>query len=1552
MRKNQFRSILLAALVVTAIGGLNSCKDYDDDIAELRNEIRNQSTDLNSLVADKVHNLEIEANNLQAQLSSLETAYKNADAALQTSINNAVADAKNAAAGEAASKAEAAEKAANSYADVKAAEAQRAAVAAATTLVTDAQNALKGSIDAANATLAEQGKTITGLLQADKELQQGITTATARANEAYTLASQALDAAKAAQAAAEKAQGTADEAKLQAAQNATNLATIAENLKNAQETLNSQINVFGQQVTSAAAQAAENKAKIEGQATQLADMKAANQKAQDAIDALGNKVNDQVEALKGLISNNQKQIEVLQNGLDAVKGDVASLQTAVAGLIAADNDIQTKIDNLFGEASARIATLTNGQADNNAAIKSLQDALTALQNGDIKSLQDAVKGLEGQIASAQGAATEEIGKATAAVNELKGQLATLQGVVDALTANAVSQTDIDNAVNALATTVGANYADLKGQIDALKGGIPTAAAIAAAAKAAADEAVNKAVGELLTKIENGEFNQDLSGINTAISTLQEEYGKIDDKIASEVTAKINELKPAILSELEGTIKEGDEALQSDIDVLAEILAQYFGIDLNDKEAEVKLFAAADEGNSKAATLAEKLKEQMNKMNNVSVQNKVLSSVTLIPRLYIGGIEAIEFKTLIYNPRRVYMVNGRIGQRQENNANINIENIPGEAQRRVDNKNTTALYRLSPNSVDDNSYLIDQVSVVSNVANTRAAVGPEANSLVSVNKAEVGVGKDGTKIMTVYLKKNDATTRLANGLNADQIRTIALKVPKNPNYAEAEDYTDVYSEYSRIVETEFTPYIAALPYTAHATYDWQPHYSDYTDIYASLIDANDRVTKEVYYKEKEENQLNLFTLVTGDYSTGGNHIQITKDELKQFGLAFRFSIPKDAYNDVTHRTDQQQFAKLRGASNHIIYPVLPDDPAYGHDNEAVVGKEPIVCVTLEDTVNNKLVDQRYFKIKWINKKLADIHLDDKENLDMKLSCTSQTVSMTWKEVINNVYGKIKDENGNIVGMSQSRFEQNYPIANMTWDVLSDEKYVRDVKAEYGSADGKNLAGADDGLAPIFENTTNAEGDAILIRWKLGIDEIGTLPNDGRTFKIKVNFKSGDSSAFPDLWFYWTVKYTLPANTSTVGKNTINWCKDDPNILWVLPVQYNTSTAGAKVKYDFNLLSGFTRPTTGNEWVVRNMMGACPAWDFQFATKPNQNVLNSLGEPLSKYDVQYHYDNPDLNYQPLRPYTWAGDNMTSNFDKNNGPYTWSIANGATTQQTTEKAYVFYNQAGQQVLNIDWGGSHPADSWVENAGAATASLKADNTKVYPILNPLKDEMEKDGVTPQYSHTKQIKMNIWGELNPWNYYEVGNSPFYLAFVEPIRVDANFTDYFVDGIAGGSKISCAEGLTMTDFAGYVVRETAFTQAEIDAAKKVGTRESSKQWAAELYTYYGITNIQWDTNNVKYGLKVANNDLVADETVSVDNVQNKGMTSAAVSGTTSGGVEPSVTYDPGTNELIFKNLGGQNVGFDYNAFIPVKVTYELGTITRYVKIVIHPRGYSVKKRSF
>ncbi len=937
--------------------------------------------------------------------------------------------------------------------------------------------------------------------------------------------------------------------------------------------------------------------------------------------------------------------------------------------------------------------------------------------------------------------------------------------------------------------------------------------------------------------------------------------------------------------------------------------------------------------------------------------QMLTSVTLIPQLYIGGIEAIEFKTLVYYPRNEYTGAQDI---YENNVAVNVKNVAGAAQKRIDNKMTKAYYRLSPNTVDEESFDINNLSFVSNVAevryeyDTRATVGPEAKSLVSVSKAEYkknDVDK-GHNVLTVYLKKNDSQTRLDKDLNYDQIRTVALRVPRTAKYGE-ENMKDVFSEYSRITEIEFTPRIAALPFDKkHYNFGWKQHYSDFNAIYNTLIDADDRVTKEVYYKD----ELDLLTLVTGDYEDGYNsmyHQEITKEQLKEYGLAFRFYIPSKAYNDVTHKTDQQQFAKLsngNGGTTNIITSKLPNGVV---DNEAAVGKEPIVCVQLKDTVNNLLVDQRYLKIKWVSKKLAAVQLDPYSK-DFTLSCDDQTYALTWTDVINNIYGKIKDEDGNVVGMSQSRFEQNYPIANMTWDAVNDDLYKDDVKKYAGGKTSEIALGTKaDGLSPISSNTTNENGDAIIVAWTISTDEIGTLGSNGRSFKVKINFKSSDPERYPDLYFYWTANYKLPAYKAYVAKNTINWATDDQTIMWIYPVQYGTSTASAKVKYEYNLMASFTRPAEGkNLWVVRDLLGNCPAWDMQFSTTDQQDKLNALGKPLSQYDVAYHRAH-NTWAQPLKPYSWL-DSQISPIGKPTYSYDEVQGVGTTTDQATESAYLFYNENGAQVLNIEWGGSHPSDSWAGEKGTtaatpATATLKAVNNVVYPLLNQLDDDNEADKITPKKTHTKLVKMNAWAKLNQWNYYEVNNSPFYLAFVEPLRVNASLDDYFVDNIAGGSRIGVAEGLTMTDFAGYYVRKVAYSAKEIADAPKVGTKESSKKWAAELYKYYGIKSITWMTSEVRYGLKLdAGQNLIADNSINVSNAVN-GKTASWVENTTTGGVNPSVTYDSATDELVFLNLGGQHVGFDYNVFVPVDVTYELGTIRRYVKIVVHPAGYGSRR---
>ena len=1491
MRKNQFRSILLAALVVTAIGGLNSCKDYDDDIAELRNELRTNSTDLSSLVADKVHNLEIEANNLQAQLSSLETAYKNADAALQTSINNAVADAKSAAAGEAASKAEAAEKAANSYADVKAAEAQRAAIAAATTLVTDAQNALKGSIDAANATIAEQGKTITGLLQADKELQQGITTATARANEAYTLASQALDAAKAAQAAAEKAQGTADEAKLLAAQNATTLTTIADNLKSAQETLTNQINVFGSQVSAVQAQAAENKAKIEGQATQLADMKAANQKAQDAIDALGNKVNDQVEALKGLITANQDQITLLQNGLDAVKGDVTNLQTAVAGLIAADNGIQTKIDELFGEASARIATLSDGVNTNGASIKSLQDALTALQNGDIKSLQDAVKGLEGQIKDAQGAATEEIGKATDAVNKLKGQLGTLQGVVDALTASAVSQTDIDNAVNALATTVGTNYDDLKGQIEALKGGIPTAAAMAAAADAAAKAAADAAVAAMVKEY-------DLSGINASIAELKTNYSSIDNTIAEKVNVAKAELEAtlkAYVEQLVGNAGTGtgeaaaDGSLQAQIDELATVLYEYlFGAEA---EAGAKL-KAGEEAAEKASAIS-KLKDAIAKATGATTSETTLSSITLIPDLYINGIEALQFKALTYQPRAFdKTVENQGANYKRSLVNAQDKDKKDLPEKNVDNGGTTAYYRLSPMTVKENDIVKDGIKFYSKTAKTETRglaedAGLKVNTPIKPASVQIENG-----ILAVKMQKTVTGSLRFKG-EGNPATLVSLMVPR------ADGSADIYSEFSLIDENNFKVHIAAENLgekkggDGKVITDWKTyheddatiygHYAGYKAVYGTNVDDATYIKKQIAYNETYD----LLKLVAG--CDDNTHARYSAAELKSFGLTFEFSIPTDAYTkNAANGTDQQQFAKIDGS---VISSKLPNNVT---NNRAAIDKAPIVRVVLKNGAD--IVDEAYFKIQWVAEPIPTTPDLDAVTLDAvtksgTLSCNPVTVGLTWKDFINNVYGATFERNGETVkpDLSYDEFKTIYPAGDITTKLVTP------------------------GLTTTLVVNTTAPGeDAQVATWTLNPDEFGKiLPARSKTVEAQIIFKSSKPKEYPDLILPWKYTVNLPAAPAVNGYNTNYWFATGEK-LYVLPVQYNTLDASGtvwntEVKYDYNVMQAFVTSTkteagTYKDWILKNVPSDCGTWDLQFKWAQSAGKAYHAGYGTWDATKKVWGDNAE-------PLTTEG---VAYADFGAYQYQKDLTEGV----------------GTTGIRLNWlNAGHTSWQYRETTpfGVLNAT-KADKDVVKDLLNDLSDENEADGWTPKKTNTdsKAIDLTIWAKYNAFNVEKVTDFKAYL--VTPIRINHSLNGAFENGHISGTVVDAMGSLNMTDFRGYLVRKTA---PSADEAKVERTKYTDK-----LYNYYGLTDPTFDIPNAKFGLKIEGGNMVAVNSASLSADQVKALTA--------GGMAPSLEEVGG--KLVYKNMGGHEPDFVYNVYVPVKITHAFGEKTSYIAIPIYPKG--------
>ncbi len=316
MKRKFISALLFGALIAASTSTFVSCaKDYDGDIAELREKITGNATDLSSLVDEKVKNVQAEIDALTAQQSALEAAYKEADKALEEAIKNATNDAQG-------------------YADIQAAEAQKAAIAAAEEMVSTAAASLQAGLDAANAKLDEQGKTVEGLLAADKELSVSINDAKQRADNAYTLAT---------------ANG----------ESITKISSDLKEISSSLSTVESNVTTLQGTVNEALTQANKNKADLDALKTQLGSLSG------DNATALKN-LSDKDDELQKLIEDNQRNIEI------ALADEAKAREEADKKLREAIDVVTKSYDELKGKvetAQTDIATLKSKAEDLDSAIK-------------------------------------------------------------------------------------------------------------------------------------------------------------------------------------------------------------------------------------------------------------------------------------------------------------------------------------------------------------------------------------------------------------------------------------------------------------------------------------------------------------------------------------------------------------------------------------------------------------------------------------------------------------------------------------------------------------------------------------------------------------------------------------------------------------------------------------------------------------------------------------------------------------------------------------------------------------------------------------------------------------------------------------------------------------------------------------------------------------------------------------------------------------------------------------------------------------------------------
>ena len=89
MRKKILSALLLGLFTVASTSTFVSCKDYDDDVKNLQEQITTNDTNLKKLVEDKIALVNAEIEKTNKAISDAEEAYKAADEELQKQINAA-----------------------------------------------------------------------------------------------------------------------------------------------------------------------------------------------------------------------------------------------------------------------------------------------------------------------------------------------------------------------------------------------------------------------------------------------------------------------------------------------------------------------------------------------------------------------------------------------------------------------------------------------------------------------------------------------------------------------------------------------------------------------------------------------------------------------------------------------------------------------------------------------------------------------------------------------------------------------------------------------------------------------------------------------------------------------------------------------------------------------------------------------------------------------------------------------------------------------------------------------------------------------------------------------------------------------------------------------------------------------------------------------------------------------------------------------------------------------------------------------------------------------
>ena len=429
-------------------------------------------------------------------------------------------------------------------------------------------------------------------------------------------------------------------------------------------------------------------------------------------------------------------------------------------------------------------------------------------------------------------------------------------------------------------------------------------------------------------------------------------------------------------------------------------------------------------------------------------SSALKSLVFDPDFYYAGIEAFDLATYKYNPATVKAVDA------DGDYSKDAPTVADDAFTYA--PDLAATYFLNPSNAKMSNDAAKYSFIAYNKDYTRAAA--DYGSTFKVESADLTTkGK-----VTVHAKYNG--NAIKNIAENNQVTVLALQYTSGDSVVTSDFAAIKASTYSKLVLNNPTlQHVDAIP--SHLYQTAQDAILNDAQIHVAWnskgIDLREYVNTDRTY-DKDENP----TCKAWDKNAAEGLVEKS---------GFKYSFELVGYKSGDNETSQSAHAAI-ASNGYTLRPQMTaggKQQAYGAaQNEATIGREPLVRVILKDTVNNKIAAVGYIKVV-IDKTVAENKAEEVDlvtvNKPYTIACGDNNIDLqkvTWAQVEEQLYAKLN--------MSKEAFEEAYELDGGTADAKQFEMATTDAEA---------LA-ADKKIGTVSQTTDDEEGKQTeVIAWSI-------------------------------------------------------------------------------------------------------------------------------------------------------------------------------------------------------------------------------------------------------------------------------------------------------------------------------------------------------------------------------------------------------------------------------------------------------------------------------------